>query len=111
MERGALSHQQVDEALHDSISYSPNDLVLADWSAALVYDTDAADTVAVLEFLNVQLVELRFLDTRLACGGGAQRIARPRSARSTNRTSRSPYRPTRSHIPSHKNDLRSAIAI
>ena len=65
MDGGALSRQQVDEALRDSISYSPNDLVLADWSAALVYDTDSADTVAVLEFLNVQLVELRFLDTRL----------------------------------------------
>ena len=65
MDRGALSRQQVDETLRDAIAYSPHDLVAADWSAAVVYDTESADTVAVLEFLNVQLVELRFLDRRL----------------------------------------------
>ena len=60
-----LSRQQIDEALRDPVSYSPNDLLVADWGAALVYDTEASDALAVLEYLNVQLVELRFLDARL----------------------------------------------
>jgi hypothetical protein len=36
-----LSRPQVDETLREPLSYSPNDLVLADWSAAFVYDTGA----------------------------------------------------------------------
>jgi hypothetical protein len=65
MDAGPLSRQQIDEALRDPVSYSPHDLLVADWSAALVYDTEARDALAVLEYLNVQLVELRFLDARL----------------------------------------------
>lgn len=60
-----LSRQQIDETLRDPLSWSPSDLVLADWSAALVCDSDCADTFAVLEFVNVQLLELRALDARL----------------------------------------------
>lgn len=62
---GPLSRQQVDETLREPLSYSPNDLVLADWGAAFVHDAECADTLAVLEFLNVQLLELRVLDARL----------------------------------------------
>jgi hypothetical protein len=65
LDAGRLSRQQIEEALRDPVSYSPGDLLVADWGAAIVCDTDAADALAVLEFLNVQLVELRFLDSRL----------------------------------------------
>ncbi len=65
LDAGPLSRQQLDEALRDPLSWSPSDLVLADWAAALVCDTDCADTLAVMEFVNVQLLELRALDARL----------------------------------------------
>ncbi len=65
MDASPLSRQQTEELLRDPISYSPADLVLADWNAALVVDDDCDDTLAVLESLNVHLIELRFLDLRL----------------------------------------------
>jgi hypothetical protein len=65
MEAGPLSKQQIDESLRDCISFSPTDLVVADWSAAFVHDPDCADTLLVLDYLNVQLVELLLLDTQL----------------------------------------------
>lgn len=60
-----LSPQQVDESLRDPVCYTPEDLFVADWGAALVVDEDGWDTLLVLEYLNVQLVELRFLDVQL----------------------------------------------
>jgi hypothetical protein len=65
MDAAPLSPQQIEESLRDAISYSPDDLVVAEWSGALVCDAHGGDTLAVLEFLNVQLLELRFLDARL----------------------------------------------
>lgn len=65
MDTSPLSPQQTAELLRDPISYSPVDLVLADWNAALVVDDDCDDTLTVLESLNVHLVEMRFLDLRL----------------------------------------------
>jgi hypothetical protein len=45
------------------LSYYPDDLVVTEWNVALVIDdVDFADTVNVLEYLNVQLLELRFYD-------------------------------------------------
>jgi hypothetical protein len=65
MDAAPLSRQQIDESLRDAVSYSPDDLVVAEWSGALVLDAQSGDTLAVLEFLNVQLLEMRFLDARL----------------------------------------------
>ncbi len=65
LDAGPLSRQQTEECLRDAISYGPDDLVVAEWSAAIVADEAGEDTLAVLEFLNVQLIELRFLDSRL----------------------------------------------
>src|SRR5574341_1552587 len=36
-----------------------------DWNAALVIDVEADDVLTVLEFANVELLEMRFLDQRL----------------------------------------------
>ena len=45
------------------LSYYPDDLVVTEWNVALVVDdVDYADTVNVLEHLNVQLLELRYYD-------------------------------------------------
>jgi hypothetical protein len=65
LDAAPLSDRHVEASLREPLCYGPNDLVLVDWSAAVVADERCDDVLAVLELLNVQLVELRFLDTRL----------------------------------------------
>jgi hypothetical protein len=60
-----LSVEQQAEALNHRLSYYENDLVIVDWNAALVYDRDYHDTVNVLELLNVELLEARYIDAQL----------------------------------------------
>ncbi|HVZ95183.1 MAG TPA: hypothetical protein VG797_11805 [Phycisphaerales bacterium] len=61
-----LSAQQREDAISSRVSYAPDDAVVIDWNAALVIaPDDAADTLAVLEFANVELMEVRHLDDRL----------------------------------------------
>ncbi|GAB4230946.1 MAG: hypothetical protein OHK0028_05650 [Deltaproteobacteria bacterium] len=65
LERGELSDAAVAEIVRAPIRYFDNDLFLAEWNAAFVYDPKFRDTVEVLEFLNVQVLELRFFDRLL----------------------------------------------
>jgi len=60
-----LSPSETDEVLRTAVTYRPRDLVVTDWNVALVYDEEFEDALDVLELLNVQLLELRFLDTML----------------------------------------------
>jgi hypothetical protein len=64
-ERSALSQQELEDALSARLSVSTEDLVLIDWNAAIVVDPDPDDARLVLEFANVQLLELRWLDAEL----------------------------------------------
>lgn len=64
-ERGTLSEQEVTEAVASCLAYSPGDAVIVDWNAALVVQEPAQDILTVLEFANVELLEVRFLDDRL----------------------------------------------
>ena len=64
-ESAALSSFEVQDALSCRVSYGTDDLTLIDWNAALVYDRDGEDIRAVLEFVNVELVEMRYLDQLL----------------------------------------------
>jgi hypothetical protein len=64
-ERGPVSEEERADALAARLSAGPSDLVVVDWNAALVYDPDPAETCAVLEFANVQLLEMRYLDAEL----------------------------------------------
>jgi len=59
------SEQEVADALLCDISYGAEDLTLVDWVSALVFAKTADDTRAVLEFGQVQLLELRHLDHQL----------------------------------------------
>ena len=79
MDAGPLARRQVEELVGEAISYYGSDLVLLDWNAALIFDREWEDTVAVLEELNVRLVELRFLDLRLdrALGKFSAEVYRP----------------------------------
>ena len=60
-----LSRTEIMEATKLSLSYTPEDLVLLDWAAGFVADRDCADTIQVIEFANVQLLEFRHIDDRL----------------------------------------------
>jgi hypothetical protein len=60
-----LSPDEVIDALSHRISFSLEDVAIVDWNAALVVDTEPEDILTVLEFANVELLEMRFLDRRL----------------------------------------------
>jgi hypothetical protein len=59
------SDQEIQDALLCETSYGADDLTLVDWVSALVFAKNAEDTRAVLEFGQVQLLELRHLDHQL----------------------------------------------
>lgn len=64
-ESEVLSKQEVDDCLAHHIAFGPRDLTIIDWNAALVLGTDMDDVLAVLEFANVELLEMRYLDDQL----------------------------------------------
>jgi hypothetical protein len=66
-ERQPLSRQEQRKILKHRLSYLANDLVIATWNAAFVYDTPAGATAAleILEFANSQLLEFRYYDQLL----------------------------------------------
>jgi hypothetical protein len=55
----------VADAVAQRISFSPSDVAIIDWDATLVAADDAEDVRAVLEFANVELLEMRHLDQQL----------------------------------------------
>ncbi|QDV34852.1 RMD1 family protein [Tautonia plasticadhaerens] len=65
LETERMSPEEVTEATRLGMSYAPNDAIVIDWAAAVVADRDCADTLQVLEFANVQLLEFRHIDDRL----------------------------------------------
>jgi hypothetical protein len=65
LEADPLSTDEIREATRLSLSYTPGDLVVLDWAAGFVADVDCADTLQVIEFANVQLLEFRHIDDRL----------------------------------------------
>jgi hypothetical protein len=64
-ERQMLSEQEVDDALAAKISFGTEDFTVVDWNAALLIDREGEDVRAVLDFANVELLEMRYLDQRL----------------------------------------------
>lgn len=64
-ERARLSREVQADALSVRLQYGPDDLTLVDWHAAIVLDDEPEDVVRVLEYANVQLLEMRFLDAQL----------------------------------------------
>jgi hypothetical protein len=60
-----LSDQETGDALATRVSFGASDVALIDWNAALLYDREPEDVRAVLEFANLQLLEMRFLDAGL----------------------------------------------
>jgi len=61
----ALSAQEVGDAMSCQISYSPGDAAVIDWNAAILFLDEPEDVRSVLEFANVELLEMRHLDDQL----------------------------------------------
>lgn len=64
-ERQPLSDEEVDDALAMRTAYGLLDTTIIDWNAALVIDRDGDDVRTVLEFANVELLEMRYVDQKL----------------------------------------------
>jgi hypothetical protein len=64
-ENDPLSEQEVSDALANRVSFGASDVAIIDWNAALLYDREPEDVLTVLEFANIQLLEVRFLDSQL----------------------------------------------
>jgi len=64
-ERDRPSDQEVQDALSGRVRFGAQDLAVLDWNAALLVDREPEDVVSVLEFANLQLLEMRFLDEKL----------------------------------------------
>jgi Uncharacterized conserved protein len=62
---GGLSQEEITTATELRISFGPSDLTIVDWDGAFVVDPDPEDVRAVLEFANVQLLEMRWLDLQM----------------------------------------------
>jgi hypothetical protein len=65
LESGPLSEEEVREAVRLHLSYSPADLFVPDWAAAVLLDQDCDETLQTIEFANLQLLEFRHIDNRL----------------------------------------------
>ncbi|WP_447976673.1 hypothetical protein [Candidatus Nitrospira bockiana] len=64
-ESAPLSEQELREALSCQLSFSIADVAIIDWNGALLVGEDMEDVRAVLEFANVELLEMRYLDQQL----------------------------------------------
>jgi hypothetical protein len=66
-ERAAFSAAERSEILASRMSYYETDLLVAGWSAALIYDTPegAYPTIQLLEYANTQLLDFRHYDAVL----------------------------------------------
>ncbi|MFH0880969.1 MAG: hypothetical protein V2A34_14735 [Lentisphaerota bacterium] len=60
-----LSEQEISDALSCRLSFGKGDITFIDWNAAVLFDRDADDVRAVLDFTNLELLEMRVLDHQL----------------------------------------------
>jgi hypothetical protein len=64
-ERVVLSDDEVRDAIGHRLCFAADDLAVIDWEAAILFDRDPDDVLDVLEFANVELLEMRYLDRQL----------------------------------------------
>lgn len=65
-ERAPISPQIRDEILKNSLSYTTRDLAVLAWDSALLCDPETStDLIDLIEFANVQVLELRYYDREL----------------------------------------------
>ncbi len=78
-DRQQLSDQEIRDAMACRISYAPADAAVIDWNAAVLFLEEPEDVRSVLEFANVELLEMRHLDDQLdaAMEEAYQALTRP----------------------------------
>jgi len=64
-ERTPLADEEIHDATSCRISYGVGDAALIDWHSAVIFGKEMDDVRAVLEFANVELLEMRMLDEQL----------------------------------------------
>ncbi len=65
-ERVKVSGQTREEILKNTLSYTDSDLVILSWDAALICNPEnPTDLIDLIEFANVQVLELRYYDREL----------------------------------------------
>lgn len=65
-EKTTISHQMREEITRNSLSYTTNDLAILSWDSALLCSPDSpTDIIDLIEFANVQVLELRYYDREL----------------------------------------------
>ncbi len=64
-ESESISEQEAHDAIELNIAFGQYDMAVLDWNAALLYGREVEDLRTVIEFANVQLLEMRFLDRQL----------------------------------------------
>ncbi len=64
-ERVTLAPEQVRRSTEAAISYTEHDMAIIDWNAAVVFDAEPEDVISVLQHANIELLELRTLDSEL----------------------------------------------
>lgn len=64
-EAGEPSEEEIADAIEARLSFGKGDVTLVDWDSAIIIDREPDNLRAVLEFANVQLLELRYLDEYL----------------------------------------------
>jgi hypothetical protein len=80
-ERKPLADQEIQDATACRISYGVGDAALIDWHSAVLFGNEMDDVRAVLEFANVELLEMRMLDEQLDTAldeGYAALVRKPR---------------------------------
>ena len=64
-EKEELGQEEIRDALGTRTSYGADDCAVIDWNGALFFGDNVDDVRAVLEFCNVEFLEMRFLDEQL----------------------------------------------
>lgn len=65
-EEGTLSSEEMKDTVKDNFSYNTHDLTVVDWNGTLIYDIEnSQDTLDIVEYAVVQLLELRTYDNYL----------------------------------------------
>lgn len=64
-EDSSLSEQEARDATSCWLSFGKQDMAIIDWNASLLFGDEMEDVQAVLEFANMELLEMRYLDQQL----------------------------------------------
>lgn len=65
LEVSPLAAEEIEESIKQKLQYSPTDLLVVDWAAAVLIDSDCEETLQTIQFANLQLLRYRYLDDLL----------------------------------------------